>query len=249
MAIKKIIHLCWLSGDDFPDTIKMCVNSWKNVMPDYEIIFWDKEKFLREIKSEFALQALKHKKWAFATDYMRLFALYNYGGIYLDSDVLVYKTFDGLLDNEFFSGIEYFKPTNYVAIEAAIMGAVPHHPFFKDCLSVYDKLNFDLGNGTLDETPITIRIAKIAEKYGFRYIPEQQNLSSGITIYPPYYFTNKSGIIKPGITYAIHLCEGSWRAPQGSHLKRLQMFIKRYWRKPHVALMNIIYKLKNHIYR
>lgn len=249
MSIKKQIHLCWLSGEEFPDSIKKCIESWKTIMPEYRITLWDKEKFLSEIQCTFALQALHHKKWAFAADYMRLYALYKYGGIYLDSDVLIYKKFDDLLDNDFFSGIEYFKPTEYIAIEAAVMGSIQYHPFLRDCLDLYDNLTFELEDGCLNETPITLRIAEIAQKYGFRYIPKLQHLTNGMTIYPPYYFTNKSGTIKDGQTYAIHLCEGSWKSEKPGYLLRGIQFIKRYWKNPKTAVTNLLSKLKNYFLR
>ena len=155
--VPKIIHLCWLSGDPYPDTIKKCIESWKNFMPDYNILLWDKSRFENEIDNKFAVEAFAKRKWAFVADYVRLFALYKYGGVYLDSDVKVYKTFDSFLEDDFFSGIEYFKPTGYIAIEAAIMGAKPFHPFVKQCLDLYDSISFIKDDGTLDQKTITIR--------------------------------------------------------------------------------------------
>ncbi|MBJ2185238.1 hypothetical protein C5O25_07030 [Paramuribaculum intestinale] len=249
MKIPKQIHLCWLSGDEYPQTIKTCIESWQDIMPEYKIILWNKEKFENEITASFAIDALKAKKWAFAADYLRLYALYKYGGIYLDSDVQVYKSFDDLLDNEFFSGIEYFKPTGYIAIEAAIMGAIPHHPFLKECLETYDRLQFKKTDGTLDETPITIRIARLAESRGFKYLPMLQKLPDKMTLYPPHYFTNKNGEIVKGETYAIHHCEGSWRSEKHGILKRIILFVARYYRHPVCAVNNIVSKIRNKLNR
>ena len=96
MAIPKIIHYCWLSGTPFPDLENRCIESWKKYLPDYELILWDKER-IKEIHSSWIDSAIAQKKWAFAADYVRLYALYNYGGIYLDCDVEVLKSFDELL--------------------------------------------------------------------------------------------------------------------------------------------------------
>ena len=82
--IPKIIHYCWLSGEDKPPFIQKCISSWKKVMPDYEIWCWDTKRFdIHSVK--FVEEAYNVKKWAFAADYIRLYALYNYGGIYLEN--------------------------------------------------------------------------------------------------------------------------------------------------------------------
>lgn len=249
MPIPKILHLCWLSGEDYPEKIRKCIDSWKKFMPDYQIILWDRTKFQQEITNTFALEALEKRKWAFAADYLRLYALSHYGGIYLDSDIQVYRSFNDFLNNDFFSGIEYFQPTEYIAIEAAVMGAVPNHKFVKECLELYDKLNFVNKDGSLNETPITIRIARIAEKYGFKYKPVKQELQYGIVLYPPFYFTNKNGTIRKGETYALHHCEGSWRSEKPDVLTRSFRFIKRYYNKPSTAINNILSKIKNRLNR
>ncbi|MCS2958344.1 hypothetical protein NXX53_17410 [Bacteroides salyersiae] len=88
--IPKRIHLCWLSGDPYPQKIQKCIDSWKVHLPDYEIMLWDLKRFdIAQVP--WVEQAFRVKKYAFAADYIRLYALYNYGGIYLDSDVEVLK--------------------------------------------------------------------------------------------------------------------------------------------------------------
>src|SRR5690606_40794226 len=99
--IPKKIHFCWLSGDEYPDLIKKCVNTWKEKLPDYEFILWDTNRF--DLDSNiWVKQAFETKKYAFAADYIRLYAVYNYGGIYLDTDVEVIKSFEDLLDLPYF---------------------------------------------------------------------------------------------------------------------------------------------------
>ena len=84
--IPKIIHWCWLSGDPYPPKIQACLDTWKKVLPDYEIILWDTNRF--DVNSTpWTKQAFEVKKYPFVADYIRLYAIYNYGGIYLDSDV------------------------------------------------------------------------------------------------------------------------------------------------------------------
>ena len=88
--IPKIIHYCWLSRDEFPPLIKTCIDTWKEQLPDYEFILWDTNRFKLE-SNIWVQQAFDTKKYAFAADYIRLYAIYNFGGIYLDTDIEVLK--------------------------------------------------------------------------------------------------------------------------------------------------------------
>ena len=100
--IPKVIHYCWLSNDPFPEKIKLCMQSWKEIMPDYEWKLWNTENFDIENSIPYVKDAFACKKWAFVADYIRLYALYTEGGIYLDSDVKVLKRFDDFLHHGFF---------------------------------------------------------------------------------------------------------------------------------------------------
>ena len=138
-------------------------------MPEYEIICWDKSRFDTN-SNIFVKEACRVNKWAFAADYIRLFALYSEGGIYLDSDVLAKRKFDEFLKFDFFTSLEYhqklvdkFKSLNLlnsdgssivgrthiegIGIQAAVLGSVKGHPFLKDCLDFYNNQHFILPNG------------------------------------------------------------------------------------------------------
>lgn len=242
-SIPKKIHLCWLSGDPYPETINRCIESWKSIMPDYEIILWNKDRF-EEINNRFAKEAFENRKWAFAADYIRLYALYNYGGIYLDSDVRVFKKFDDFLAYGFFSGIEYFKPTNYIAIEAAVMGSVKGHPFVKECLDLYSNISFVKDDGVFDETTITVRMAELASrKWGFLRSPKPQKLKDNMFLCSPVTFTNPSGQFSKSKTYALHLCNGSWRDEKPSKIFRFFDFVLKYHKNPILAIENLYKKI------
>ena len=105
MPIPKIIHYVWLGGKEMPPQIAACLESWRCVLSDYELRRWD-ESSLGEIDSAFVREAMAEKKWAFASDVIRLHALYNYGGIYLDTDVRAARSFDPLLHHRGFVGRE-----------------------------------------------------------------------------------------------------------------------------------------------
>lgn len=145
--IPKIIHLCWLSGDPFPTDIQKCLDSWKEHLPDYEIWLWNTNRF--DVNSVlWTRQAFERKKYAFAADYIRLYALYNFGGIYLDSDVLVYKSFDDLLSLPYFIGEDYDH-----SFEAAVIGAEEGQKWIKDLLEYYTDRPFVKPDGELSMDP------------------------------------------------------------------------------------------------
>lgn len=88
MRIPKVIHLCWFSGDEYPDIIKKCIDSWRRVLPDFEIKIWTKEMAL-ETNILYVKEAISVRKWAFAADVIRLWAVYHEGGVYMDSDIYI----------------------------------------------------------------------------------------------------------------------------------------------------------------
>lgn len=142
--IPKIIHLCWMSGDPFPSDIQKCIDSWKRILPDYEIWLWDTKRFDLST-SVWVTEAYDKKKYAFCADYIRMYALFNYGGVYLDSDVEVLRSFNDLLTLPYFIGYEskqYF--------EVAVIGAEKGNPFIGDVLAYYKDRHFVKENGSLD---------------------------------------------------------------------------------------------------
>jgi hypothetical protein len=231
--IPQKLHYCWLSGEQMPDALQRCLASWREVMPDYELVKWDCSRFAIE-SNTFALEAFRARKWAFAADYIRLFALYTEGGVYLDSDVLVKKRFDVLLPWDFFTSLEYHHklvtqqrtleklnpdgssrqpntPKPGIGLQAAVLGGVRGHPFLRDCLEYYEGRHFALEGGGYYDTIIAPDIlAMVAEKYGFRYRNEKQELRDNMLILPSEIF---AGGIKQASSrsYAIHYGAGSWR--------------------------------------
>ena len=105
--IPKVIHYCWLSNDPYPDKIRKCMDTWKKVLPDYQIKLWNTENFDMSKAPAYVREAFEQRKWAFASDYIRMYALYTEGGVYLDSDVKVLKSFDEFLNYKFFTSLEY----------------------------------------------------------------------------------------------------------------------------------------------
>ncbi len=202
--IPKIIHYCWFSGDPYPDLVKRCLRSWKRILPNYRIRLWDSNSF--DFNSvPFVKEAMEAKKYAFAADYIRIYALYTEGGIYLDSDVEVLKSFDRYLNHSFFSGTEPYIVNDklFYDIEAAIMGSEPGFTFLKECLDQYSNMHF---MGKEQET-ICHLMSRLLTNHGYKAENNYQELNNNVVIYPldhyghRYCFHNKT---------AIHWCQSSW---------------------------------------
>lgn len=220
--IPKKIHYCWFGGNPMPDKIRRCVNSWRELMPDYEYVLWDESNF--DVHSTtFTSEAFSRRKWAFVSDYVRLYALYHCGGIYLDTDVIAYKRFDPFLSNHTFSSVEsYFYKKGWVddfRIEACVIGAEQGNAFIKCCLDSYDDGHFIDKDGSNNEKVINLRMAELVEShFGLvrgQFSKSPINLGGGeiFTLYPPNVFTHLRGQFDSN-SVTLHLYSGSWRDEQ-----------------------------------
>ncbi len=208
--IPKRIHYCWFGGNEPSELMKKCIESWHNVLPDYEIVEWNEEK-IKDLDSPFLKETIANEKWAFASDYVRLFALLYSGGIYLDTDVEVLKPFDDLLKNEFFIGLE--ECTKTPSIGTATIGAKAGSHILKDLLDEYNKKSFIKENGRCDLTPNPKRFVKyFAEKFKYDAKKSKDKITEverGVFVYPKSYFSPKDDVRKN--TYAIHHFADSWK--------------------------------------
>ncbi len=214
--IPKIIHLCWLSGDPFPTEIQKCLDSWKEHLPDYDIWLWDTTRF--DINSTiWTQQAFRTKKYAFAADYIRLYALYNYGGIYLDSDVLVYKSFNDLLHLPYFIGCDQIR-----AFEAAVIGAQKGCGWIKDILDTYHNKSFIQEDGTYDTLPLPCRFHHVLVDLNYRFL-KIHHISSYIEeahclyVFDNDFFNSRNAVKvrKTPKSYCAHNYAGSWEKKKG----------------------------------
>lgn len=211
--IPKIIHYCWLSGDTIPEQLQICMKSWKEKLPDYEFMLWDKNRF--NINSIlWTKQAYEAKKYAFAADYIRLYAVYTYGGIYLDMDVEVLKSFNNLLERKYILGFE-----GKEGIEAGIFGAEKNADWVKTCLDYYSSRSFIKDNGAYDIRPLpSIMYEILSKKYNH------------LNLLPCDYLTAKSyktgEITVTENTITIHHFAGSWVSTKDKVLERIYGFIK-----------------------
>lgn len=209
MTIPRKIHYCWFGGKPLPPIVKKCINSWKKNCPDYEIIEWNEQNFDFNLNN-YVKEAYEQKKYAFVTDYVRLYVLYHYGGIYMDTDVEVKKSLDPFLEHKAFTGCE-----NEEYCVTGTMGAESKHPWIKDLLDQYLDRSFILPNGEIDTTPNTKIITRVTtESYGWIPSDQYQVLNEGLHIYPFSVFCAKDfktgNVLVTNETYTIHHFSGSW---------------------------------------
>lgn len=238
--IPKIIHYIWLGGSPIPPSIQECIDSWKRHMPEYQYILWDDSR-IQKFDSTFIKEAIQEKKWAFASDVIRLFALYEYGGIYLDTDVMVYQSFDPLLKDKAFIGRENSmhiigKSTiNYLT--TCCFGAEKGNPFISRCLHYYDNRHFitSVDKTLPTELRLDIRVnsgimCRLAQEIGYNPSVLANTLqfceNNALTVYPSYTF---DAVKLMSDTYCKHLALGTWReGPQKIYKYTLRYKIE--WR-------------------
>lgn len=209
--IPKIIHYCWFGGNEMPQKIKKCLASWKKYCPDYEIKEWNESNF--DVNSNiYTQEAFQLKKWAFITDYVRLYVLSRYGGVYMDTDVELIKPIDILLENKAFTGFETesYIPTGIIASEQ-------NNEWVNYLLSYYDNRHFLLENGEPDLTTNVITITNMTkDKYPVKLDNTFQVVDDVVTFYPKDYFcpfnNNTGKLDKTKNTYCIHWFSKSWES-------------------------------------
>ncbi|MBQ9639474.1 MAG: polysaccharide biosynthesis protein [Bacteroidales bacterium] len=235
--IPKTIHYCWFSGEQYPSLVQRCIKSWKRHLPCFTLRLWNRNSFDWN-SVPFVSEALDAGKWAFAADYIRLYALYTEGGIYLDSDVEVLASLDEFLTNKAFMGTEPYVRDGqiYYDLECAVMGAEAHHPTLRACLDLYQSAHFDA------ESVQTIchQLVPIYREFGYQEENIMQHLDDGTTIYPlehyhgRYCFYHKT---------AIHWAQGSWLE---NYVERGRLFYlcqRMGWTNAYQMIENIARKL------
>lgn len=207
--IPKVIHYCWFGGNPKPELALQCIESWKKFCPDYKIVEWNEEKF--DIHSNpYVQEAYEVRKFAFVTDYVRLYAMFTEGGIYMDTDVMVLKNLDSYLKHSAFSGFE-----SKTKIPTGIMAAEKGHPLISKLLDYYNDRHFLKDDKTCDMTTNVEIITSMLLPKGFVPNGEYQEVDN-MAFYPQNVFcpehkklTNRKYMLD---TATIHYFAGSWKS-------------------------------------
>lgn len=183
MPIPKIIHYCWFGRKEKPDSVKKCIESWKKNLPDYQLMEWNEDNFDVN-RLSYTKDAYEARKYAFVSDVARVHALLNYGGIYMDTDVEVLKSFDSILDNRCVLGIE---EREYVA--TSMIAAEKNHPLIVEFVEIYKNLSFYDEEGNIIPGTNVQKLTNMLLKTGYVKENVYQELDDGICIYPKEYFS------------------------------------------------------------
>jgi mannosyltransferase OCH1-like enzyme len=206
IMIPKVIHYCWFGPNQKNQDILACIESWKDLCPDFEIREWNERNF-PYADIAFAKKMYAERKWAFVADYARLHILEEQGGFYLDTDMLLVRPLSSLLGNECLLGEE-----SPGIISAGMIAAVPHHPFIRECRHAYDK-----------QPNMLKTIPRVLSEVYRGYEGK-----GSLTVLPPpafYPFTSETikkftGQALGEETYGVHLWHYSWGHPLNKFFKR-----------------------------
>lgn len=208
--VPKLIHYCWFGQAEKSKLVKGCMDSWKNNLKDYQVIEWNETNFNIE-SNDFVKNAYGEKKWAFVADYCRLWALFNHGGIYLDTDVEVLRSFDDLLGSNF---LGYEQPRY---LSTAVLGFEKNDELIRFIMELYQAGEFDY---SIPNSKIFFQI--LQSKYNIPDLSDGMVQCGAAKIYPVDYFSPKDYVTKKvRITensYCIHHFDGTWKG-RGQRIK------------------------------
>lgn len=208
--IPKKIHLCWFSGDDYPVEIKRCIDSWVRILPDYEIRLWN-ARDARSIHCQFIDEALDARKWAFAADAVRFYAVWKEGGVYMDSDILLYNRFDSYIPDRGFVAVHEHIGEK-IQLQAAFFMGEKGNGFCREMYEYYSMRRFKLRDGSYDQTISPVIMKRIASQKGYQEEDVRQSFGDNIVVLPGYLVTpNNHDSYRHPEAFARHTIYGSWR--------------------------------------
>ena len=243
--IPKIIHYCWFGGNPLPVSVQRCIASWKRFLPDYEIREWNENNFDVNM-IPYTSEAYKAKKYAFVSDYARYWILYQYGGLYFDTDVEIIKNMDDTIAKGAFMGCENEAKAGGMPNEIGVnpglgLGADSGLSLYREIIEIYNNLHFIRPDGTLNyETIVSITTRHLCKK-GLLNTNKVQ-LVSGVWIYPKEYFCPKDyRTLEMQITSntcSIHHFNDSWHS-------KYEKIERRFWKLLGMGNKDIINRIIN----
>lgn len=244
--IPKVIHYCWFGRGKKNAKFEMCLASWKKHLPEYQFKEWNEDNF--DINSvPYVKEAYECRKWAHVTDYVRVYALYHEGGVYMDCDVEVLKPLDRFLDDVAFTGYE---PVGHPL--TGIMASVKGGKWVEDLMHDYDGRHFIDEDGNPDLTQNTTYAHQVMERAGMRLDRTEENVPGYVHVYPADFFCPKIWGEKKfdttENTYTIHHYISSWLPFHGKverwfmerHLPKVGYYVGYFLRRPDIVVKDLL---------
>lgn len=228
--IPKIIHYVWIGGAPLPELAERCMASWKRHMPEWEYMRWDESNFDIAAAPLYVRQAYEARKFAFVSDYVRLWALEQYGGLYMDVDFMVYRPFDELMDRyPAFAGYEGSKRQ---PVMQGVLASEPHGAWVRDMMATYETRPFIKPNGSLDMYPNTQYFTDRLISQGFQNDGVEKDFFLNdrtfmLHVFPVHYFCpvlTTGEDVRTAETYCEHMRLGSWGNGANWKMKVLALF-------------------------
>lgn len=206
--IPKKIHYCWFGRGEMPDLAKKCIASWHEHMPDWEYKLWNEDNF--DVNSvPYTKEAYEARKFAFVSDYVRLWALHNEGGVYFDTDVEVFKSFDDLVGYQAFAG---FEGSKHLPVGTCVMASEANGAWVGEMLEAYGDRHFLNRDGSFDLTTNVQFLSEIMRRNGFVQNGKEQDYKD-LHVFPVDYFSPRhttGEYLRTENTYCDHLGLGTW---------------------------------------
>ena len=212
MSIPKTIHYCWFGGKPKPELAEKCIRSWKKYCPDFEILEWNEHNFDVSEAPGYVQQAYACKRWAFVSDYVRLKALTEMGGVYMDTDVEVIRPLDPYLNHRAFAGFEHPE-----RVQTGLLACEKDFPLFREFMAYYDTASFLREDGTPDVTTNVEILTGLCLQRGMVCNDRLQEIE-GLTLYPREVFCpvdyDTKRLKKTRKTVTVHWFSGSWHTEE-----------------------------------
>lgn len=211
--IPKTIHYCWFGRGEVPELAKKCIASWHKYMPDYEYKLWNEDKF--DVNSVlYTKEAYELRKFAFVSDYVRLWVLEREGGIYMDVDFEAYKPFDDLLSWRSFAG---FEGSKHSPLMMGVIASEAYGEWVTEILETYRGRHFLNTDGTPDLTTNVQFVTAKMHGNGFIQNGKEQDYKD-LHVFPVEYFCPRQTTgeyLFTANTYCEHRGLGSWAEDDG----------------------------------
>ena len=207
--IPKTIHYCWFGRGEKPAKVLYCIASWKKHLPDWTFVEWNEDNF--DFSAwPYAVEAYERKKYAFVSDIARLYALYNEGGVYLDTDVELLQPLEPFLEHPAFGGYEQGK-----YLTTGLLGAEKGSTLVKELLGIYEGKHYIQPDGSEDLTTNVRRITDyMVSAHAFPKDDAFLVIDGVISVYPSEVFSpldpKSRKLRRTGKTVAIHHYLASW---------------------------------------